>query len=221
CGKTTLLRSLSGLIPVTDGSVLFQGQSVTRPPEGLALVFQDYSRSLMPWLSVRANIGFPLRRLVKDKAERNQRIEEALFAVGMEDAGSKYPWQLSGGMQQRVAIARALAYQPKVLLMDEPFASVDAYTRTELEDLILRVKKMYNMTILFVTHDVDEAVYLGNRVIVLSRIPTLVAHEFVVDLPDVRDQVETKELSEFVQLRGEVARAIRGVGENTKTTRPV
>jgi NitT/TauT family transport system ATP-binding protein len=120
-----------------------------------------------------------------------------------------YPWQLSGGMQQRVAIARALAYQPTVLLMDEPFASVDAQTRGDLEDLVLRVREQYGITILFVTHDIDESVYLADRVVVLTHSPTKVKEIVRVDLPQPRDQIATKELPEFVNLRGHVYRLIR------------
>lgn len=212
CGKTTLLRCLSGLMPATSGTLHFQGKPIVGPPRGIAMVFQDYSRSLMPWETVRRNVEFPLFRTVKDRNERRSRAMEALDAVGIAGASDKHPWQLSGGMQQRVALARALAYRPSVLLMDEPFASVDAHTRTELEDLVLKVHRDYAMTIVFVTHDVDESVYLGDRVLVLTRTPTVVDREIKISLARPRDQVATKETNEFVHLRSEVARAIRGVG---------
>jgi NitT/TauT family transport system ATP-binding protein len=121
----------------------------------------------------------------------------------------RYPWELSGGMQQRVAIARALAYEPEILLMDEPFASVDAQTRADLEDLILNVRREYGVTVVFVTHDIDESVYLGDRILVLSRSPSRVEESIAVELPEPRDQVETKELEEFAQLRGHVFRLIK------------
>ena len=212
CGKTTLLRCLSGLIPATSGTILFQGKPVSGPPRGMAMVFQDYSRSLQPWQTVRKNVEFPLLRTVRDRRERRSQALEALDAVGIAHAAHQHPWQLSGGMQQRVAIARALAYRPSVMLMDEPFASVDAYTRTELEDLVLKVHRDFGMTVVFVTHDVDESVYLGDRVVVLTRTPTIVDREVDIPLSRPRDQVVTKETSEFVALRTEVAVAIRGVG---------
>ena len=175
----------------------------------MALVFQDYSRSLYPWMTVAANVEFPLRRKPVSKQERRQTVEEALASVGLDGFAGKYPWQLSGGMQQRVAIARGLAYRPEILLMDEPFASVDAQTRADLEDLVLQVRHDYGVTILFVTHDIDESVYLADRVIILSQRPTVVQETLDVPLPRPRDQVATKELPEFVQLRAHVYRAIK------------
>jgi NitT/TauT family transport system ATP-binding protein len=209
CGKTTLLRTISGLLPATSGHVELDGRRVSGPPERMALVFQDYSRSLFPWMSVATNVEFPLRRKEMRKAARRQAVSQALASVGLDGFESKYPWQLSGGMQQRVAIARGLAYRPEILLMDEPFASVDAQTRADLEDLVLRVRQDYGITILFVTHDIDESVYLADRVLILSPRPTVVQETLDVPLPRPRDQVTTKELPEFVQLRGHVYRAIR------------
>jgi NitT/TauT family transport system ATP-binding protein len=209
CGKTTLLRTLSGLLQPSHGQVRFRDQVISGVPEGLAMVFQDYSRSLFPWLRVEANVHFPLRHLHLSKAEVQQRVEESLEAVGLNGHGRKYPSQLSGGMQQRVAIARALAYRPEILLMDEPFASIDAQTREDLEDLVLDVKQRFDMTIAFVTHDIDESVYLADRVVVLSKPPTRVLTVIDVPLPTPRDQIATKELPEFIRLRGDVARLIR------------
>ena len=209
-GKTTLLRILAGLLRPTSGSVSLLGQKVTGVPEGMAMVFQDYSRSLLPWLKVQRNVLFPLDRAVGTREEREKLAAEALRAVGLEGHEHKYPWQLSGGMQQRVAIARALAYRPRLLLMDEPFASVDAQTRSDLEDLVLRIREQYDMTILFVTHDIDESVYLADRVLVLSRPPATLAEDVRVVLPSPRDQISTKEHPEFVNIRGHVARLIRG-----------
>ena len=209
CGKTTLLKCMSGLLEPTEGEVELKGRRVTAPPEEMALVFQEYSRSLLPWLSVRGNVVMPLRHKKLDKAERTKLVEEAVDAVGLSGFIDRYPWQLSGGMQQRVAIARALAYQPEILLMDEPFASVDAQTRGDLEDLILRVRERYDMTILFVTHDIDESVYLSNRIVVLTPSPTEVREILAVDLPYPRDQIETKELPEFAHLRARVYRLIK------------
>ncbi|GLZ34581.1 ABC transporter [Lentzea sp. NBRC 105346] len=200
CGKSTLLRTISGLIAPSSGSVSLDG-------DHLAVVFQDYSRSLFPWLSVQGNVEFPLRRSLR-RAERRARAREALSWVGLEDVGRKYPWQLSGGMQQRVAIARALAYRPSLLLMDEPFASVDAQTRFELEDLLLKVRREHGATVLVVTHDIDESVYLGDRILVLSGSPARLVADLRVDLPDERDQIATRTDETFVALRSKVARLL-------------
>jgi NitT/TauT family transport system ATP-binding protein len=209
CGKTTLLKCVAGLLRPTNGEVLLHGKRVTSPPEEMALVFQEYSRSLMPWTSVRNNVLLPLRHKKLSRGERTTLVEEALDAVGLTRFIDHYPWQLSGGMQQRVAIARALAYQPSILLMDEPFASVDAQTRADLEDIVLRVREQYGITILFVTHDIDESVYLSDRVVVLTHAPTEVKEVLPVDLPFPRDQLTTKELPEFVHLRAHVYRLVK------------
>jgi NitT/TauT family transport system ATP-binding protein len=209
CGKTTLLKCIAGLLDPTGGEVVLRGRRVEGPPDELALVFQEYSRSLMPWSSVRNNVLLPLRHKKLSRAERRDLVAESLEAVGLTRFIDHYPWQLSGGMQQRVAIARALAYQPTILLMDEPFASVDAQTRGDLEDLILQVRDEYGITILFVTHDIDESVYLSDRVVVLTHSPTEVKEIVAVDLPRPRDQLATKELPEFVNLRAHVYRLIK------------
>lgn len=206
CGKTTLLKCISGLLQPSRGSVRFRGQPVSAPPEGLALVFQDYAQSLFPWFSVRGNVQLPVRGVAKQ--ERQARVDAALEAVGLAQFGHYYPWQLSGGMQQRVAIARALACRPSLLVMDEPFASVDAQTRAELEDLVLKVRREFDMTTLLVTHDIDEAVYMADRVVILSRPPSSVVETVSVNLPQERNQITTKELSEFAHLRAHVYRAI-------------
>src|SRR5262245_61647393 len=204
CGKTTLLKCLSGLLEPTAGTAIISGKRVDGPPDALALVFQDYSRSLLPWLTVKSNVTLPLRARRMPKDERERLAAEALAAVGLGDFANAHPWQLSGGMQQRVAIARALAYQPQVLLMDEPFASVDAHTRGDLEELVLQVHARFGITAIFVTHDIDESVYLADRIIVLTHRPTFVNEIIDVSLPRPRDQVKTKELAEFTQLRGHV-----------------
>jgi len=209
CGKTTLLKCMSGLLEPSTGRVALKGRQVTGPPPEMALVFQEYSRSLLPWMSVRGNVTLPLRHKKLGKDETKRLVEEAVEAVGLTGFIDRYPWELSGGMQQRVAIARALAYQPEILLMDEPFASVDAQTRGDLEDLVLRVREQYGVTILFVTHDIDESVYLADRIVVLTPSPTEVREEIGVDLPHPRDQVDTKELPEFARLRAHVYRLIK------------
>ncbi|GAA4097044.1 ABC transporter ATP-binding protein [Actinomadura miaoliensis] len=210
CGKSTLLRCIAGLIRPTGGKVVLNDEQVAGVPDGLAVVFQDYSRSLFPWLTVRDNVALPLRRRGKSKTERRDAAMRALESVGLADAARKYPWQLSGGMQQRVSIARALAYQPSLLLMDEPFGSVDAQTREDLEDLVLQVHRAEKMTILLVTHDIDESVYVGDRVVVLGPSPTGVVADVPVPLPAERDQIETRAMPEFISTRAKVGRLVRG-----------
>ena len=209
CGKTTLLRCVAGLLRPTSGAVVLRGERVGGPPDEMAFVFQEYNRSLFPWMSVRRNVAFPLRRKRLGKDERERRAEEAIEVVDLGRFIDHYPWQLSGGMQQRVAIARALAYQPSLLLMDEPFASVDAQTRAELEDLVLRVREQFGMTVLFVTHDIDESVYLADRIIVLTRAPARVRETVQVELPKRRDQIDTRGAPDFARLRTHVQRAIK------------
>jgi NitT/TauT family transport system ATP-binding protein len=204
CGKTTLLKCVAGLLAPTGGEVRIDDTVVTGPPDGLAVVFQEYGRSLFPWLRVGENVELPLRAAGLRKAARRAAATEALDAVGLADARGAYPWQLSGGMQQRVAIARAIAYQPRVLLMDEPFAAVDAQTRADLEDLIRTVWRRLGLTLLFVTHDIDEAVYLGQRVLTLTAAPTTVAEDVEIDLPVDRDQLTTRSDPRFARLRGRV-----------------
>ncbi|MGH1564510.1 ABC transporter ATP-binding protein [Mumia sp. DW29H23] len=219
CGKTTLLRCIAGLLEPTAGTVTLDGAVVTGPPKKMAVVFQEYGRSLFAWMTVRQNVELPLKNAGMPKAERQKAVSEALHAVGLDRAGSKYPWQLSGGMQQRVAIARAVAYKPEVLLMDEPFAAVDAQTRADLEDLIRRVWKELGVTVLFITHDIDESVYLGERVLILSNSPTVVQEDLAIDLPADRDQLTTRSLPRFTELRthvyAEIQKAKRGAGAGT------
>ncbi len=200
-GKTTLLRCMAGLAAPTSGEARFEGAPLQRVPEQVGVVFQDYSRSLYPWLTVNRNIALPLKARGVDRSTRAARTAEVLGSVGLADVGRHYPWQLSGGMQQRVAIARALAYRPELLLMDEPFASVDAQTRFELEDLILRLHHEFSVTVIFVTHDIDEAIYLADRVVVLSAPPGVVSEVVQVGLPRPRDQITTKEDERFARHR--------------------
>jgi len=209
CGKTTLLKCVSGLLAPTSGRVVLEGQTVGGPPANMAVVLQEYGRSLFPWMSVAANVELPLKQKKLPTARRRELVGQALEAVGLADAGAAYPWQLSGGMQQRVAIARAIAYEPHIMLMDEPFAAVDAQTRADLEDLIRRIWAEFAMTILFVTHDIDESVYLGQRVVVLSSSPTIVQQDLVIDLPADRDQLNTRSHPRFTELRGHVYEQIQ------------
>ena len=204
CGKTTLLKIMSGLLEPTSGEVLLEGKRVQGPPPGMAVVFQEYGRSLFPWMTVRQNVELPLKQKKLAPARRAELVDESLAAVGLDEAHTAYPWQLSGGMQQRVAIARAVAYEPQVLLMDEPFAAVDAQTRADLEDLIRDLWHRFQVTTLFVTHDIDEAVYLGQRVLILSNSPTVIRDDLVIDLPDERDQLTTRSSPRFAELRARV-----------------
>jgi NitT/TauT family transport system ATP-binding protein len=209
-GKTTLLRCLSGLMPATGGETLFEGRPIKRVPDRLSVVFQDYSRSLFPWSKVAANVELPLKIRKVSKQQRAERVEEMLEAVGLAGAGNRYPWQLSGGMQQRVAIARALAFRPDLLLMDEPFASVDAQTRFELEDMILRVRDEFGVTVVLVTHDIDEAVYLADRIVVLSSAPSSVKEVVPVPLARPRSQTGTRNDPEFAHLRTRILEMVTG-----------
>jgi len=209
CGKTTLLKCIAGLLAPTSGVIELDGKPVTGPPENMALVFQEYGRSLYPWLTVRGNVELPLKHKKLSKQERARLVDDALLAVGLDHAGNSYPWQLSGGMQQRVAIARAVAYGPEVLIMDEPFAAVDAQTRADLEDLVRQLHRERGMSLLFVTHDIDESVYLGERVIVLSKSPTWVQEDLPIDLAPERDQITTRALPRFTELRTHVYEQIQ------------
>jgi NitT/TauT family transport system ATP-binding protein len=208
-GKTTFLRCLSGLLAPTSGQVVLEGKKVEGPPEGMAVVLQEYSRSLYPWMTVYDNIELPLKAKGLSAGERKSAVTEAIGAVGLSASMKSYPWQLSGGMQQRVAIARAIAYKPKILVMDEPFAAVDAQTRADLEDLVRDIWQRLGVTVLFVTHDIDESVYLGQRVLVLSSAPTFIMEEVRINLPDERDQLSTRALPEFARLRTQVYELIQ------------
>lgn len=206
-GKTTLLRVLGGLTPSSGGEVLADGSPVTGPPEGVVTVFQDYSNSLLPWRTVRRNVALGIEDVLgKDECAR--RVDEALEMVGLTASAAEYPYRLSGGMQQRVQIARALAMRPSVLLMDEPFGALDAMTKASLQDQLQRVQGLTNTTVVFVTHDVEEAVYLSDRVVVLAGRPAGVGLALDVPLPRPRDQISTKETPEYLDLRHRVYAAL-------------
>ncbi|GAB4356739.1 MAG: ABC transporter ATP-binding protein [Oricola sp.] len=209
CGKTTLLMALVGLYSADAGEVRFQGKAVTEPPEGLAVVFQDYSRSLLPWKKNLQNVLFGMRRLPGTKGEKLATAREMIEAVGLKGFEDRYPWELSGGMQQRVAIARALATRSKLLLLDEPLAAVDAQTRADMQDLLLKLAEQFGKTCILVTHDVEEAVYMADRIVVLSRRPTTVVEEIEVPLPKPRDHLATREAPDFLRIRHEVIERIR------------
>ena len=209
CGKTTMLRMIAGLLPPTAGSVLLRGRTVAEPPPEMVLVFQDYGRSLCHWRHVSGNVHFALEHSRLPAAERAERVRQALDVVGLTEFRDHYPWELSGGMQQRLQIARALADQPRILLMDEPFGSLDALTRAELEDQLLDIWTSQPKTILFVTHDIEEAVYLSDRVLVLSARPSEVIEELRIDLPRPRDQIATRSAERFVEYRNHIYTRIR------------
>ncbi|MEV7289614.1 ABC transporter ATP-binding protein [Streptomyces sp. NPDC093252] len=208
-GKTTLLRCLTGLMPPTSGTVALDGAPLTGTSDRISLVFQEYSRSLFPWLTIEKNVSLPLRARGVAKARTRPLVAETLKSVGLHDVGGLHPWQLSGGMQQRVAIARALVTEPEVLVMDEPFASIDAQTRMDLEDLTLRIQRERNVSVILVTHDIDEAVYLADRVVVLSKNPATVQATLDVPLGVDRDQIHTRQDQRFVDIRTNILELIR------------
>ncbi|WP_051432767.1 ABC transporter ATP-binding protein [Promicromonospora kroppenstedtii] len=216
-GKTTLLRCMAGLLPATSGEVVLGESAITGPPEGMAVVLQEYGRSLFPWMTVAQNVELPLKEKRVTRRRRAELVRETLAAVGLGDVDGAYPWQLSGGMQQRVAIARAAAYEPRVLLMDEPFAAVDAQTRFDLEDLVRALWKRLGITVVFVTHDIDEAIYLGERVLVLSARPTVVLEDVEVGLGPDRDQLETRGTAEFARLRTHVYELVQQAKQGVRS----
>ena len=216
-GKTTLLRILAGLLDPSKGEVRLDGNTVKGPPEGLAVVLQEYGRSLFPWLTVAENVELPLTEKRVPKARRKELVRESLEAVSLGGDGDKYPWQLSGGMQQRVAIARAVAYEPKVLLMDEPFAAVDAQTRFELEDLVRSLWERLGVTVVFVTHDIDESIYLAERVLVLSGRPTILLEDVKINLGAERSQLETRGTKEFADLRTHVYELVQAAKRGARS----
>lgn len=206
-GKTTLLRALGGLQPISAGTLRCAGQEVSGPPTGVVTVFQDYSNSLLPWRSVARNVALGIEKSLS-KAEQHERVNQALAMVNLEHTANEYPWRLSGGMQQRVQIARALAVQPQVLLMDEPFGALDAMTKASLQDQMQQVQQITDCTVIFVTHDVEEAVYLSDRVVVLSGKPASVSLSLPVELPRPREQLTTRETREFLDVRHQVYAAL-------------
>jgi NitT/TauT family transport system ATP-binding protein len=213
CGKSTLLRMLAGLETHTSGEIEAGGQSVVAPGADRAMVFQDYS--LYPWLTVIENIKFPRQLAVHtrdctsaDVETASGRADALLCAMGLSGVTNAYPPQLSGGMQQRVAIARALMARPKILLMDEPFGALDAQTREVMHDLILHVSKLEGCTVVFVTHDVDEAIYLGRRVVLMAPRPGRVDSVYDVPLPRER-ALAMKHSPEFLALRFRILERIR------------
>ncbi len=201
CGKTTLLRMMAGLLPPSSGQARFNGKLVTGPQTELAMVFQDYARALLPWRSVADNIALAFEARKLPKASHAGLIAPLLAKMHLTEHAAKFPAELSGGMQQRVQIARCLAQEPQVLLMDEPFGALDAITRHELQDEIARLARDEARTVLFVTHDLEEAIYLGDRVIALATNPGRIAEIVDIDLPQPRQQLDTREDRRFLEYR--------------------
>ena len=209
-GKTTLLRVLAGLHePSADSVVRFGGNAVVGPPESVSLVFQDYSSSLLPWRSVARNVELPLEGRVP-KADRQARVAEALNLVGLADRSDAQPFELSGGMQQRVQLARALVPRPRALLMDEPFGALDALTKADLEDQLLEIFAATGTTVVFVTHDIEEAIYLSDRVLVLDGTPARIVAEIPVESPRPRTQLHTHASPAFLEARQQLHEVIFG-----------
>ncbi|MCP4618656.1 MAG: ABC transporter ATP-binding protein [Bradyrhizobium sp.] len=204
CGKTTALRLAAGLYRPTSGSVQFDGQAMLAPRRDIAIVFQDYGKALLPWRTAAGNISLALEATGIPAAQRAARIDALLKKVGLPNHADKYPAEMSGGMQQRLQIARCLAQEPKVLLMDEPFGALDAMTRQGLQDEVLSLVSAARTTVIFVTHDLEEAIYLGDRVIGLLPNPGRIGIELAIDLPRPRDQLTTRETPEFLRLRREL-----------------
>ncbi|MFP5377438.1 MAG: ABC transporter ATP-binding protein [Acidimicrobiia bacterium] len=203
-GKTTLLRVLGGLVEPAPGSrVAFRGRPVDGPPEGVVFVFQNYAASLLPWRTIERNVALGLEGRMP-KPEVAERVRWALDMVGLTARARDYPWRMSGGMQQRVQLTRALAMRPQGMLMDEPFGSLDAMTRASLQDELQRAHRATGATVVFVTHDIEEAVYLSDRILVLEGTPATIGHEIAVDLPRPRHQVATREDPSFLKLRRQV-----------------
>ncbi|MBQ0958503.1 ABC transporter ATP-binding protein [Ideonella sp. 4Y11] len=208
CGKTTLLRAAAGFVRPEGGAVLRQGRLVGGPSREVAFVFQDYAHALLPWRTVQGNVELALEAAQVPATERAPRAQQVLQTVGLAAHAAKFPAQLSGGMQQRVQIARCLAQQPELMMMDEPFGALDAMTREGLQDELARLVRETGLTVLFVTHDLEEAIYLADRVVALRANPTAerpsLARVIDVNLPRPREQLATKEHPEFLRLRREL-----------------
>ena len=204
CGKTTALRMAGGLVQPDSGAVRLLGEPLTAPRRDVAIVFQDYGKALLPWRTAHSNVALALEAAGVPRRERDGRIRSLLAKVGLAGHEDKYPTEMSGGMQQRIQIARCLAQDPAVLLMDEPFGALDAMTRQGLQDEMLSIVAETGATVFFVTHDLEEAVYIGDRVIGLLPNPGRIGVDLRVDLPRPRSQLETRELPEFLRLRREL-----------------
>ncbi len=214
CGKSTLLRMLAGLEPPTAGTIQLGQRLIDQPPPEVVYLFQQYEKSIFPWLDVQSNVAFGLRRRADrpDEAGIRTRVSAVIERVGLRGVETYFPSQLSGGMQQRVALARALACRPDILLMDEPFSAVDALTRVNLQQLLLELWQELGLTVVFVTHDVDEAVYLSQRVIALTGRPARMDPAVVIDLPYPRNPVASRADRRFADYRNRLYLAITQPG---------
>jgi NitT/TauT family transport system ATP-binding protein len=210
CGKTTLLRMLAGLAQPTGGAVEFFGAKITEPSRERAIVFQDYTKALLPWRTVGGNISLSLEACGVPEMQRQDRIRALLATMGLAHAADRYPHQLSGGMQQRVQIARCLAQKPRLLLMDEPFGALDAITRQGLQEEVSRLAAESGTTVVFITHDLEEAIFLGDTVIVLGANPGRIADQITVSIPRPRSQLETRENAEFLSIRHRLFGLLQG-----------
>jgi NitT/TauT family transport system ATP-binding protein len=209
CGKSTLLRIISGLEKSFDGQVLLDGKRIVEPAGDVGFVFQQYA--LFPWLTMCENIEFGLEIMGMPKRERRAISETYVQSFGMKGFEDRYPYQLSGGMQQRVAIARTLIMNPKLVLMDEPFGSLDSQTRNDMQEFLMDLRQKRNDTTLFVTHNVDEAVFLSDRIVVLSKRPARILRIFEIDTPHPRDRTS--------QAANEIRREVIGILRQERTSR--
>ena len=207
CGKTTLLRAIHGLIPLDHGWVTIAGEPIRAPRRDVAMVFQHFG--LFPWKTVAANVAYGVELAGLSEEERRRRVDRYIQLVGLEGFERSYPYQLSGGMQQRVGLARAMAMEPRVLLMDEPFGSLDAQTREQLQDELLRIWDRFDRTMVFITHSIEEAIALGDRVVVLSARPARVRDVIEIDIPRPRTVEKVIEHPSFVELRERCWRLLR------------
>jgi len=210
CGKTTILRLLSGLLQPSSGEIRFEGAAIAGPSRSRAIVFQDYSNALLPWRTVAGNVALSLEARKVPPQSHGEIVSALLKKMNLQGAAGQYPSQLSGGMQQRVQIARCLAQQPKILLMDEPFGALDAMTRQALQDELLQLAAEQKMTVVFITHDLEEAIYLGDRVFVLGSNPGRIIEQIKVDLPRPRSQLETREDWRFLAHRHRLFGLLQG-----------
>jgi NitT/TauT family transport system ATP-binding protein len=207
CGKTTLLNLIAGFMRPTTGGIQLSGKTVLRPGPDRGVVFQDYS--LFSWLTVRGNVEFGLRMSHTSPTERDQLVDHYLRMVGLEKFANKYPFELSGGMKQRAAIARSLVTKPRVLLMDEPFAALDAMTRNSLQSEVLEIQRQENKTVVFVTHNISEAIFLADRIVIMSPHPGRIKEVVNVDSPRPRTRT-TPSFNELYE-RLENAIGVHGV----------
>ena len=198
CGKTTLLRILVGLESATTGIIQWDGE---KKEINVYLVFQEYNKSLFPWLTVKEHLQMVQSTNINNNKINSQDIDEILELTSLEKFKNFLPKELSGGMQQRLVLARAFIIKPKVLMLDEPFGSIDSYTRYKMEDSLLALANYFGITVIFVTHDIDEAIYMSDRIIVFTSMPATISDEFIISLPKPRNQRDTKSLDEYVLYR--------------------